>query len=41
MTKSRTGWAGLAAVMGEVKNAYMILGERPERKRTLGRSGGR
>jgi hypothetical protein len=39
MTKSRRmRWAGHVARMGETRNAYRILMEKPEGKRSLGRS---
>jgi hypothetical protein len=38
MNKSRrTRWAGHVARMGETRNAYRILAEKPEGKRPLGR----
>jgi hypothetical protein len=39
MIKSRRmKWAGQVALMGEHRNAYRILVEKPKRKRPLGRS---
>jgi hypothetical protein len=38
MTKSRDmRWAGHVASMGEMRNAYKILVEKPEGKKPLGR----
>jgi hypothetical protein len=39
MIKSRRmRWAGHAARMGETRNAYRIMVEKPEGKRSLGRT---
>jgi hypothetical protein len=39
MIKSRRmRWAGHVAFMGEIRNAYKILGEKSERNRPLGRT---
>jgi hypothetical protein len=37
ITSWRIRWAGLVALMGEKKNAYRLLVEKPEGKRPLGR----
>jgi hypothetical protein len=37
MKSRRMRWAGHAACMGEVRNAYKTLVRKPERKRPLGR----
>jgi hypothetical protein len=37
MMKSRKGWAGHVARMGEKRNPYRILVGKPEEKRPLGR----